>query len=257
MPEGDTIHHAAGRIRPVLLGRVPQVQTPHPRHDASRWPQRLAGQTVWSVDAHGKHLFLRFDGGLTLHSHLGMTGSWVVHGRGEPWRGTRRRAWIVLRTDDHEVVQFGGPLLELLTEARARADRRIAGLGPDILGPELDVPRVLRRLREDAPTRPIGDALCDQRTLAGIGNLWKAEACFGAGVDPWRAAGDVPDAEVARILAFAREHMAESALHGAQVRPRAVYDRAGRSCPRCGDRIRARGMGDDNRTTFWCPGCQR
>jgi endonuclease-8 len=257
MPEGDTIHHAAARLRPVLVGTVPQVRTPQPRHRPDRWPERLAGQTVRSVDAHGKHLFVRFEGGLTLHSHLGMTGAWSVFAAGQPWRRSPRRAWLVLTASGQEVVEFGGPVLELLTDARARADPRLASLGPDILAPDLDVARILRRLRQDDPTRPIGDALLDQRTVAGIGNVWKAESCFAAEVDPWRPSANVADGEVERILAFAHEHMARSAVHGPMVRPQAVYDRDGRPCPRCATPIRARGMGENNRTTFWCPGCQR
>jgi endonuclease-8 len=258
MPEGDTIHYAASRIRPVLEGRVPDaLRTPQRRHRLDRWPERLAGRAVRAVEAHGKHLFLRFEGGLVVHSHLRMTGSWRVYGRGEPWRRSPARAWLVVACDGQEVVEFDGPVLELMTETRARGDRRLAGLGPDVLAPDFDPARALRRLREDDPTRPIGDALLDQRTLAGIGNVWKAESCFAAAVDPWRPAGTVSDEQVAAIIAFAREHMSQSARDGFEARPRAVYNRAGEPCPRCGERIRARGQWEDNRTTFWCPACQR
>src|SRR6478609_1196213 len=116
MPEGDTIHHAARRIRAVLLDRVPeQIRTPQRRHSADRWPDRLAGRAVTSVDAHGKHLFLRFEGDLVIHSHLRMTGSWGTYRDGERWRRSPRRAWFVARARDGEVVQFDGPVLELLT----------------------------------------------------------------------------------------------------------------------------------------------
>ena len=186
VPEGDTIHYAANRIRPVLEGHVPdELATPHPRFARDRWPERLAGQAVRSVDAHGKHLFLRFEGGLTIHSHLRMTGSWRVLDA-DRWRRSPRAPGSCMRRDGHEVVQFNGPVLELMTDSRTRFDQRIAGLGPDILAPEFDYERFLRRLREDDPTRPIGDAVLQQRTVAGIGNLWKAEACFEAGIDPWR-----------------------------------------------------------------------
>ena len=257
MPEGDTIHHAANRIRPVLAGRVPdEILTPQPRHSRDRWPERLAGLRVRSVDALGKHLFLRFEGSLTLHSHLRMTGAWSVYRAGQRWRRSRRRAWLVLRSGEHEVVQFDGPVLELMTESRTRFDQRIAGLGPDVLGEDFDTTRFLRRLRHDDPSRPIGDALLDQRTLAGIGNLWKAEACFAAAVDPWRETGRVSDAEVMTIVQHARRDMSQSARDGFEARPRAVYDRAGQPCERCGARIRVRGQWDDNRLTYWCPGCQ-
>jgi len=259
LPEGDTIHHAAGRLRPVLEGHVPdEIVTPHPRFARDRWPERLAGRAVRSVDARGKHLFLRFEGDLTIHSHLRMTGSWRVFPRGGRWTRSPRAAWLVLRRGEHEVVQFDGPVLELMTEGRTRLDQRIAGLGPDILAGEFDYDAFLQRLREDDPTRPIGDALLDQRTIAGIGNLWKVEACFEAGIDPWRPAGQVSDAEAVAIVDAARPRMQQSARDGNQKRFRRIYNGAGRPCPRCGaaSLIRSRGQGDDNRTTYWCPRCQ-
>jgi endonuclease-8 len=258
MPEGDTIHYAANRIRPVLAGRVPdEVRTPHPRFGRARWPERLAGRAVEAVEAHGKHLFLRFEGDLTIHSHLRMTGAWRVHTRGERWSRGPHRAWLVLRSGEHEVVQFDGPLLELLTESRRRFDQRLRALGPDILAEDFDERAFLTRLREDDPTRAIGDAILDQRTIAGIGNLWKAEACFLAGIDPWRPTGSVSDDEALRIVRAARPRMRQSAQDGNSSRFRAIYGRAGRPCPRCGEApIAARGQGDDNRTTYWCPVCQ-
>jgi len=258
VPEGDTIHYAASRIRPVLEGRAPdEILTPHPRLRPDRWPERLAGRAVTAVDAYGKHLFLRFEGDLALHSHLRMTGHWGVYAPGRRWGRSPRRAWLVLRAGDQQVVEFDGPVLELMTESRTRFDQRLAQLGPDVLAPELDEDEVLRRLRGDDPTRPIGDAILDQRTIAGIGNLWRCEGCFEAGVDPWRPARAVSDDEVRAILRAIRPAMQHSARHGFHVRPNAVHDRAGRACPRCGTRVLARGQGDDNRTTYWCPGCQR
>jgi endonuclease VIII len=257
VPEGDTIHYAANRIRPVLEGHVPDaIETPHPRFGADRWPERLGGRAVDEVHAHGKHLFLRFEGDLTLHSHLRMKGAWGVHPPGERWERSPHRAWLVLRRDGTDVVQFDGPVLDLLTETRRRFDSRLARLGPDILAPELNTKRFLLRLREDDPTRPIGDALLDQRTIAGIGNLWKCEGCFLAGIDPWRPAGTISDEEAIRIVELTRPGMQQSARSGMQDLQRVVYKAAGRPCPRCGTTIRRRGQGDDNRPTYWCPGCQ-
>jgi endonuclease-8 len=257
MPEGDTIHHAAARIRAVLETRVPQeILMPQPRHARDHWPERLAGRAVRSVDAHGKHLFLRFDGELTLHSHLRMTGAWGVHRAGERWKRAARRAWLVMRIGDWEVVEFDGPVLELMSDARTRSTPQLAALGQDVLGERFDVQRFLSRLREDDPTRPIGDALLNQRTVAGIGNVWKAESCFAVGIDPWRPLANVRDEEAVALLDFAREHMRHSARDGFIARPRAVYRRAGRPCPRCGTAIRQRGQWENNRTTFWCPRCQ-
>jgi endonuclease-8 len=223
----------------------------------NRWQDRLAGRAVSRVDTHGKHLFLHFEGDLVLHSHLRMTGVWGTYERGRRWGRSAERAWLILRTPSHEVVEFDGPVLELLTESRTRFDRRLNALGPDVLAEEFDAARFLRRLRATDPARPIGDALLDQRTVAGIGNLWKAEACWEAGVSPWRATGDVGDRDALALIESARLPMLESADRGHTQRPAKVYRRAGRPCPRCGGRIRARGQGDDNRRTYWCPECQR
>jgi endonuclease-8 len=258
VPEGDTIHAAARRVGGALVGKeIVSIEAPQPRHAMDRWPDRLAGRPVQSVDAHGKHLFLRFGGDLTLHSHLRMGGMWGVYERGRRWSRSRRRAWLVIRTPEHEVVEFDGPVLELMTESRTRFDLRLAALGPDILADTLDEGRFLRRLREDDPTRGIGDALLDQRNIAGIGNLWKSEGCFDAAIDPWRKVGDVSDDEALTVVRTTRARMQESVSRGGHTRGLRVYDRAGRPCPRCNSPIRARGQGDDNRTTYWCPGCQR
>jgi endonuclease VIII len=257
MPEGDTIHRAAARIRAVLAGRVPaEIHTPHPRHAAEHWPQRLRDRTVRAVDAHGKHLFVRFDGDLTLHSHLRMTGAWDVHRAGQRWRRAPRRAWLVVRCEGWEIVQFDGPVLELMRDARTRTDPRIATLGPDIIGGAFDTAGFLARLRRDDPRRPIGDALLDQHILAGIGNVWKAETCFAVRVDPWRPLSALRDEEALALVSFAREHMRRSVREGLAARPRAVYNRAGLPCPHCGTPIRRRGQGEGNRVTFWCPRCQ-
>ena len=258
MPEGDTIHYAASRIRPVLEGQVPdELRTPHPRFARDRWPERLGGRAVRAVEARGKHLLLRFEGDLTLHSHLRMTGSWRVLPEGARWPRSPRRAWLVIRRGDRVVVQFDGPVLELMTDGRSRFDQRLAGLGPDIVGTDWDERRFLRRLRDDDPTRPIGDALLDQRTLAGIGNLWKVEGCFLAGVDPWRPVQRVSDDEALAIVRACRPRMQQSARDGVQDRFKVIYGRAGRPCPRCGTPIAQRPQGLDNRLTYWCPGCQR
>src|SRR3954470_20613310 len=218
MPEGDTIHNAAKRIRGALLGKdIQSIETPHPRHGKDRWPERLAGRAVRSVDAHGKHLFVRFTGGLTLHSHLRMGGAWGVYRRGERWHRAARRAWLVIRTDDHEVVQFDGPVLELMTEGRTRFDKRLAALGPDLLRDDFSEQDFLRRLREDDPMRGIGDALLDQRNIAGIGNIWKNEGCFIARISPWRRLRDASDDEALEIVRGIGPLMKASAERGGRI----------------------------------------
>lgn len=258
MPEGDTIHNAAKRIGSALVGQpIVSIEAPQRRHARDRWAERLSGRGVRSVDAHGKHLFVRFDGELTLHSHLRMSGWWGVYEHGRRWGRSPHRAWLVIRTAEHEVVQFDGPVLELMTDSRTRFDQRLAGLGPDILAPELDEQRFLRRLRGGDPTRGIGEALLDQRNVAGIGNIWKSEGCFLAEVDPWRRLSEVSDEEALSIVRGVRPLMQVSADRGGPP-PTRIFKRSGLPCPRCddGSRIRARGQGEDNRTTYWCPGCQ-
>jgi endonuclease VIII len=257
MPEGDTIHYAANRLRPILEGRVPEVRTPAPRLRAGRWPERLADRAVTTVDAHGKHLFVHFEGDLLIHSHLRMTGSWGTYDTGARWRRSPRRAWLVLASGGREAVQFDGPVLELMTESRRRFDQRLAGLGPDICDDEFDEDRFLRRLREEDPTRPIGDVLLQQQVVAGIGNLWKCEGCYLARIDPWRPMGQVSDEEALEIVRQVRPGMRQSARDGMQDFHRVVYSADGRPCPRCGTLIRKRGQWEDNRPTYWCPGCQR
>jgi endonuclease VIII len=256
VPEGDTIHAAARRVGAALVGReIVSIETPQPRHARDRWPERLAGRAIERVDARGKHLLVHFEGDLVLHSHLRMTGMWGVYEHGRRWRRSPRRAWLVIRTPEHEVVQFDGPVLELMTAGRARIDRRIAGLGPDVLADDFDGRTFIARLREDDQSRGIGEALLDQRNLCGIGNIWKSEACFAAGVDPWRRVSAVTDAEALSIVEAVRPLMRVSVGRGGHPTT-SVYDRRGRPCPRCGGAVRARGQGEDNRTTYWCPACQ-
>jgi endonuclease VIII len=256
MPEGDTIRSAANRIGAALIGaEIESIETPHPRHGKDAWPDKLAGRKVRAVDAHGKHLMMRFEGGLTLHSHLRMNGAWGVYPRGRRWHRGAHRAWLVIRTAEHDVVQFDGPVLELMTDGRSRFDQRLARLGPDLLADEFDDAAFLRRLREDDQTRGLGDALLDQRNVAGIGNIWKTEGCFAARIDPWRKLRDVNDDEALSVIRALRPLMQQSVVSGFPENVQ-IYKRHGTPCPRCQTTISARGQGDDNRTTYWCPGCQ-
>jgi endonuclease-8 len=244
MPEGDSLHRAARRLQ-VLVGERVEVETPHPRAAVKGGlAERLDGRRLESVEAVGKNLLLRFDGGLVLRSHLRMTGRWRVERRGTQRSG---KPWLVLRGETHEAVLWKGAVLELVG---ARGAPR---LGPDILGEPPDFETMLARLRS-APEREVGDALLDQRLVAGIGNLWKAEALWEARVSPWRRLREVGDDELLAVLEAAHTLMRTS-VQGA--RPaRRVYRRAGRACPRCGAVVRSAPQGDNARTAYWCPGCQ-
>jgi endonuclease-8 len=243
MPEGDSLRRAAKRLQ-VLVGETLEVETPHPRAAATGVAERLDGRRLESAEAVGKNLILRFEGGLVLRSHLRMTGRWIVRERRASVRG---RPWLVLRGSAREAVLWGGSVLEL----NARAIRR---LGPDILAEAPDIDRMVANFRREHPRRAVGDAILDQRLVAGIGNVWKAESLWRARVSPWRPLGDVTDEELQTVLEHAARLMRHSADVGAP--PRAIYRSAGRPCPRCSTLIASRGQGDDNRTAYWCPTCQ-
>jgi endonuclease-8 len=243
MPEGDSLHRAARRLQ-VLVGERLEVETPHPRAAVKGLAERLDGRRLESVEAHGKNLLLRFEGGVVLRSHLRMKGRWWVQARGARRVGT---PWLVLRGAEHEAVQWNGPVLELSAASVLR-------LGPDVLAAEPDLDAMVAGLRAAPPSLPLGEALQRQRLVAGIGNMWMAEALWEARLSPWRPVGGVDDDELRRGLGAAAELMRGS-LEGRRA-PRRVYRRAGRPCPRCGEAVRSRGQGDANRTAYWCPRCQ-
>lgn len=198
-----------------------------------------------AVEARGKNLLLHFEGGYVLRSHLRMNGSWrVLPGDAE----LLGRPWLVLRGRSRQGVLRGGSVLEL-------TDRATRRLGPDILADEPDFEAMLERFRRGDQRRELGDALLDQRLVAGIGNVWKAEALWRTRMSPWSTLAGTSDDELNGVLREAARLMRES-LDGRRV-PRQVYRRAGRSCPRCGAAIQSRRQGDDNRMAYWCPACQR
>jgi endonuclease VIII len=237
VPEGDTLHRAALRMQ-VLVGQRLRVETPHPRAAAKRLAERLDGLVLESVEAVGKNLLLRFEGGHVLRSHLRMSGRWRVGALGAARAG---RPWLVLRGAEHEAVLWNGPVLEL--------DKPLQ-VGPDILAEKPDYEAMTALLRADG--RTIGEALLDQRLVAGIGNIWRSEALWEARVSPW---SNVREVELRPILEAAHRLMTGSAA-GARPLHR-VYRRTGRACRRCGTPIRAHAQGDAARVAYWCPTCQR
>ncbi|MDQ6919262.1 MAG: hypothetical protein M3Z98_07880 [Candidatus Dormibacteraeota bacterium] len=243
MPEGDTIWRTANALRPRLTGkRLTEVS-----------PERfrsLEGATVTAVEANGKHLLIRFDSGLVLHTHMRMTGAWHLYRPGESWRKPSRLASVVLNNADTVAVLFSAPVVELVREKEAARD--LAHLGPDILAPEFDLGEVLVRARASA-RQPLGELLLDQRVAAGIGNIYKCESLWRLRLDPWRAASQLSDEELAELYREVRVLMS-SALHG-RFRP-AIHGKTGRSCPRCDGRIACRNQGDQARFTYFCPTCQ-
>ena len=242
MPEGDFIHRAARRLQP-LVGQRLEVESPNPRGRATGVAERVDGRVLESVEAVGKHLLLRFEGGIVVRSHLRMTGRWRIEPRGKQRTG---RPWLVLRGDELEGVLWNGPVLTLET-------RPVRRLGQDVLAAEIDLDAAVARLR-GAAGRWLGEALQDQRLVAGIGNMWMAETLWVIEVSPWARVKDVSDETLRDAVGTARRLMQESLATGRS--RRRIYRHAGRPCPRCGTIVRSRGQGDDNRTAYWCPGCQ-
>jgi endonuclease-8 len=184
-----------------------------------------------------------------------MSGSWRIRREGRNWPRPPSRAWVVLATPAADAAQFGGSRLNLRTEAEIRRDPRLRSLGPDLLAAGFEPQDGVDALRRADQGTGLGDAFLDQRVVAGIGNVYKSEACFAARIDPWRALGDLSDDELAGVVVEAASLMRAGLETGR--RPHDVYRRARRPCVRCGQPVRARGQGDANRTTYWCPGCQR
>jgi endonuclease-8 len=243
VPEGDALHRTARRLQ-VLVGERVEVETPHPRASLKHLSERLDGLKLEAVEAVGKNLLLRFEGGLVLRSHLRMSGRWRVLPRDAELFG---RPWLVLRGARHQAAQWNGPILELGSSVERR-------LGPDILAEPPLLERMLANLRSADPGAWLGEALLRQQLVAGIGNMWMCEALWEARLSPWARLGALSDDELRTALEAAHRLM-RAALDGRRG-GRLVYRRVGRPCPRCGTPVRSRGQGDENRIAYWCPGCQ-
>ncbi len=258
MPEGDTVWRTARHLDRALSGsvllesdfRVPALAT-----------LDLAGRPVLATLARGKHLLTRVGEEHTLHTHLSMEGAWHLYRPGSRWRRPAHEARVVLRTDGWTAVGFALGVCEVVDRA---AERAVVGhLGPDLLGPDWDEAEALRRLRAD-PGRAVADAILDQRNLAGIGNLYKSELCFLAGVHPWLPVGEVPDlprlVRRARTALDANKERVEQTTTGDLRKGRRtwVYRRDREPCRRCGTPVAQamQGVPGQERVTYWCPACQ-
>ena len=257
MPEGDTVWLAAKRMHEAFAGevlttsdfRVPQLATTD-----------LSGRLVHEVVPRGKHMLTRLSGGLTLHTHFRMDGSWHLYRHGDRWSGGP--AWqvrVVLENRSWQAVGYRLPVVELVEDEQ----EAVGHLGPDLLADDWDEDEALRRLRED-PSREVGMALLDQRCLAGLGNLYRTEVLFLRGLTPWVTVADVPDLPAlvrsGRRLMMANRGHWEQTTTGSMRRGEDhwVFERAGQPCRRCGTRIVSAEQGAQPyaRLSYWCPRCQ-
>ena len=269
MPEGDTLHRTAAGLRPYLVGRtVSAARAGGP--GAVPQVHRIVGREIQAVEALGKNLLIRFDGDLEIRTHLRMNGSWHRYRPGERWRRPPARARLVLEVPGAVAVCFDTPVVELF-EGRAEGIHPALGrLGPDLLAPDFDREEALRRLRDpDRAGMSIGEALLDQRALAGIGNVYKSETLFVERVSPFVRVSELDDSALSGLVDTARRLMfanvgpgrgperVTTAEDGRAGGPLYVYARAGRPCRRCGSLIAAQRQGRElPRTTYWCPRCQ-
>ncbi len=218
------------------------------------------GERIEEVEARGKHLLMRCSGGITLHTHMRMSGSWHLYRQGERWRRARGAMVVTVETAHVQAVCFSAPVVELLRDAELARHAVIAALGPDLCLADVDMDRVLTRLEALERTTTIGVALLDQAVAAGIGNVYRAEVAWACRIDPFRALADIDPATrrdlyetASRLLRANLDTTRRTTVPGGL----AVYDRAGRACPRCASTIVTRRQGEQARSVWWCPGCQR
>jgi endonuclease-8 len=261
MPEGHTIFRTARTLTEWLVGR--KVTEARSRRDLP--VHKLVGQTVTEVEPRGKHLLIRFDSGMTLHSHMKMTGSWHVYRAGERWRKPEGEMRVVLEVEGGRVaVCFNAPVVELLAAKGEQLHAALTNLGPDILAEPVDVDDVRRRAAELAGARTtVGELLLDQRVVSGIGNIFRCEALFVRRLDPFAPWTSLTDDELDALVRAAAELMQRAVRPGRPAPGRGgatdpwVYGRARRPCYRCRTPIRKRALGSPvPRDVYWCPSCQ-
>jgi endonuclease VIII len=263
MPEGDTVFLAGRRLHEALAGAtLTRAELRHPRLVETT----LTGRTVLGVRSVGKHLFTRFDDGVSLHSHFKMDGAWHLYRQGEKWRGRSHDIRAILGTDTWTAVGFR--LHDLALVRTDRESQLVGHLGPDLLADEWtdDMAAEAEQRLAGHADREIGDVLADQRVMAGVGNLYKAEVCFLLGVSPWTPVAELPPDTVAKAVALSRKLLLRNAWRPEQNttgrlgkgQEHWVYQRTGRPCLRCGTPIRSGEQGSfvPVRHTWCCPRCQ-
>jgi endonuclease-8 len=267
MPEGDSLFRAARTLHRALAGKpVVRFQTALAQLSRVDDDAPIAGRTVERVRSVGKHLLVEFSGDLVLRTHMRMKGSWHVYRPGERWRRPRSAMRVVVETADFQAVAFDVPVAEFRTARELARDPAVGGLGPDLLDAGFDAAEAVARLRVRGGMR-IGDALLDQRALAGIGNVFKSEICFAERVHPFALVAALDDEVLRRLMRTARRFLKMNVLEssGAGIvttgrkAPSArlwVYGRGGEACRVCGEGIVLDRRGLQARSTYFCPRCQ-
>lgn len=252
MAEGPLVHHYARQLADVLEGEAVKVEFGIKRLAGEG--ASFTGSTLERVDPHGKQFRIRFSDGRLILVHLLMWGSWGIYTPGEEWEKPRDRARLVLRTADHEVVAFSGPVIQLMGSEEL-ADSKWGGLGPDPLRDDFSREEVNRRM-DRHPNRDVGAVLLDQRVLSGVGNILRNEILFRASVHPTRKVCELADQEREQVLDWTEELMRRwlEEMGGKQSWTR-VYRRSGKACPRCGATIEY--FRNAGRRAYACPECQR
>jgi len=265
VPEGDTLYNLAAGMRPDLVGRPLRKVWVRDRGEV----RGLRDRRVDAVDAHGKHLLVRIEGGVVLRTHLGLKGIWHRYRQGEPWRRSRFFAVVVLETDAQVFVCFRATQVALGRAGSPAMGGALSRLGPDLTADAgVDLDRVTRRARAHGDMA-IGELLLDQTIAAGIGNVFKSEVLFLRQVHPWTRVASLDDSVLRGLYEEARDQLHRNRRPGARTTtpdawhrrhpgaPRYhVYGRSGRPCLRCGAPIAAKKQGSQARTTYWCPRCQ-
>jgi len=274
MPEGDTIFRTARTLQKVLAGhRATKFDTAYAHLARVNDDGPIAGRMIERCEAAGKHVLIVFEGDLILRTHMRMNGSWHVYRHGERWWRGPQAMRVRVDTADWVAVAFDVPVAEFVTAKQLASTDPVAALGPDLLKPGFDRDEAIRRVRA-AGALPIAQALLDQRLVAGIGNIYKSEVLFLAGVHPDTPAGGVAQDALERVMDLARSLLQANVVDGTPAAIQTyhslrradrrshpedslwVYSRGGKPCRRCGAAIASKKMGVDARATYWCPTCQ-
>jgi endonuclease-8 len=283
MPEGDTIYRAARALQKAIGGRVVTgFETGLAKLARVNDDAPLVGRVVEKVESRGKWCLIFFSGDLILVTHMLMSGSWHLYRTGERWRMGRSRMRVVIRTEEWEAVAFNVPVAEFHTARSLARSGQVPKLGPDILSDEFTVAGGVERLAaygRENPEAEIAVVLLDQRVLAGLGNVYKSEVAFAAGVNPFRAMRTMTRREMEAMVEISQRYMRANVVDGASSLTGGdgivtylgsrrtthssnreerlwVYGRQGQECRRCGAAVMMRRQGVQARSTYWCPDCQ-